>query len=162
MALIQGKAFYAKVLGKPQPGYDKEKNEWSFDLSLDEKGKAEAKRLGFTEKIKNKGDDRGDFIQFKRGEFKNTKPGEPAVANTPFSVVDQHGKPWDSKKLIGNGSTLNVKYSIYAGRKGNKPIALAIQVWDHVPYTAGGFPTKKLETAQAEDEADFTTASEDE
>jgi len=154
MALIQGKGFYTKVLGKPQPAYDKTKNEWSFDLALDKAGLAEAKRLGFAEKIKSKGDDRGQYITFRRAEFK----GDGEVRNQPFKVVDHHGKPWDDKKLIGNGSILNVRYNVYPGRKGNKPVALAIQVWELVPYLGkNDFPTKESGTAD-----DFTTAAPEE
>jgi len=154
MALIRGKGFYTKVLGKPQPAYDKTKNEWSFDLSLDAAGLAEAKRLGFMEKVKNKGDDRGQYVTFRRAEFK----GDGEVKNQPFKVVDHHGKDWDPKKLIGNGSVLNVRYNVYPGRKGNKPVALAIQIWEHIPYEGkNDFPTKEsTDTAD-----DFTTAVEE-
>lgn len=147
MALMRGTAYWTKILGKPLPGYtegDKAlaPKEWSMDFTPDADGLAAAKLQGFTGKLKNKGDERGQFIHFTRGEF---KAGGNEIANQPIPVVDHHGKPWDRKVLIGNGSTVNVKYSVYEGRKGNKPILLAVQVWNLIPYVGkpqADFPVK--------------------
>src|ERR1700675_2359524 len=123
--LLQGKAFYAKVLGAAKPKYEvNEGNEWSVDVKLDEAGLALAKKLGIDKKVRNRGDERGDFLTFRRNEIK----GDKVTKNNPIKVLDNHGEPWDQKKLIGNGSIVNVKFSIYVGRKGNKPIILAMQV----------------------------------
>lgn len=163
MAFMKGKGFWVKVLGKPHKGYDENKNEWSFDFTPDAESLVTAKKQGILPKLRDKGDERGKFFTFRRGEFK----GDGVTANQPIEVVDHHGQPWNPKTLIGNGSTLNVKYNVYEGRKGNKPIVLAIQVWDLVPYERkpGGpndFPTKDDEGGgQAPAQDEFPTADAD-
>src|SRR4051812_34403485 len=111
--LIQGgKAYWAKVVGNPVPGYDKTKKEWSFDLALggatiDGQDATKALRsLGLGRYIKNKADDRGDYIHMKRKALK-----ADGSASTPIRIVDHHNEPWDTR-LIGNGSTLNVSVGL--------------------------------------------------
>jgi hypothetical protein len=152
--LITGKAFWTKILGKPVPKYEQpadaplKDREWTFDLSVDNATVKVLKDLGLGSKIKNKQDDMGNYITFKRNATKNDEANTP---NNPIKVVDHHGKPWDSKVSIGNGSTLNVRFNVYQGRKANKPVVLAVQVWDLVKYNNpnGDFPVK---------EEDFSTA----
>lgn len=142
MAMLHGKIYYAKILGAPQKAYNPGELEWAFDVSIDEatKEKLLSENLPKT-KIKNKGDERGDFIQFKRRSI--TMEGEPAK---PYEVVDRKGQPWDQTTLIGNGSEVNVKYLInewtFNKTKGFKANALAVQVWEHIPYKGREeFPT---------------------
>jgi hypothetical protein len=133
MALLQGKAFWAKVVGEPKPGYDKSKREWSIDVAIDDTTRKALAKEGLGSYIKNKGDERGDFVSFKRKELKSD-----GTKAKPIRIVDHNGQDWPAKKLIGNGSTVNVKYLIneyeYNGKKGKKPGILAIQVWDLVEY----------------------------
>lgn len=156
--LIQGKGYWVKVLGAPHPGYtegDKSlaPKEWSMDLSLDKAAIQQATSLKIISKTRNVGDDRGTFLTFRRREFK----GDGVTRNQPIKVVDHQGAPWDPKKLIGNGSTLNVNFKLFEGRKGPKPIILAIQVWDHVEYVGkDAFPRKKMKT-----EEDFSESTDD-
>lgn len=132
MALIRGKAYWAKIVGKPTPGYDKSKLEWSFDLSIDDETRKQLIKEGVGDRIKNKGDERGDFITFKRPAKR-----QDGTDSKPIKVVDHHGNAWD-RRLIGNGSTLNVKFLINEYNAGprviRKPAVLAVQVWDYVEY----------------------------
>lgn len=136
MPMLQGKAYWAKIVGPPQPGYDKTKREWSFDVAIDEATAQQLAEFGCEHKIKNKGDDRGDFVQFKRPEF--NRQGEPV---TPYKVFDAHKKPWPDDVLIGNGSEIRVIYAVneieFGGKKHIKPSAIKIQVVNLVPYEGG-------------------------
>jgi hypothetical protein len=141
MALLKGKAFWAKIVGGPQLAFDKVTKEWSVDVSLDAEGVKQAADLGISSKVKNKGDDRGNFITFKRREKKTD--GTP---NQAIRIYDHHGQPWKGG-LIGNGSEVNVKFNVYEGRNGKRPVILALQVWNHVPYEGpamdSDFPTRE-------------------
>lgn len=139
---LTGKAYWFQVLGKPVANYNKDGFEWTFDVSLDEATKKELIGYGLTSKIKNKGDDRGDFITFKRASVKRSgdRAGEE---NEPLRVVGPDGKtPWDKALKVGNGSTIRVKYSINptvnkrTKEKGMRADPLSIQVWEHVAYEA--------------------------
>jgi hypothetical protein len=136
--VIRGTLNWAKVLGAPQFNeYAKEK-QWSVDVSPDDKGLAELKRLklstGEKSKLKNKKDGRGDFISFRQSEFK--KNGEP---NDPIKITDAQGNPWPANKLIGNGSKADVKFSYcdFGATKGS--YIKAIRVLEHVPYVVQEF-----------------------
>lgn len=141
--MMQGKAYWAKIVGKPVKGYNEGEFEWSIDVALDEAHVEQVKREGWQSKIKNKFDDRGNFVQFKRKSVK--KDGDPAK---PIRIVDHRGEAWPDNKLIGNGSTVNVKYELNdppTGSKVPRVSIIAVQVWDYVPYERKGgsdFPTK--------------------
>jgi len=132
LALFKAKAHWAK-LTKPGKGYKNPKtgvqgvDEWSVDLSIDEATKKALLGEGLDpDKIKNKGDDRGDFVQYKR-KITNAA-GE---SNQPIRVVGPDDKPWGST-LIGNGSDVFVKYTINdGGRLG----VFAIKISKLVEYT---------------------------
>ena len=145
--LIRGKAYWAKVLGEPlrNDNYPENPRQWSVDVAVDAKTLETLKEAGLFGKIKNKGDERGSFITFKRKEFKSGG----TTANQAIKIVDHHGNAWDKRKLIGNGSEVNVRFNIYEDRRGGKnPAILAIQVWDLVTYEAPNredFPVKDTE-----------------
>ncbi len=86
--------------------------------------------------IKNKGDDRGDFVTIKR-KVKRKDGNENAA---PI-VVDAQKRPLGIDVLIGNGSIVNVLYSTYdwefKGRKGTSADLKSVQVTDLVPYESG-------------------------
>lgn len=149
--MLTAKAFYAKVVGKPHPGYDKSKYEWSLDAcNLTAEAKKTLKAQGIGDYIKNKGDDRGDFMTFKRPAMKSDgAPGKP------IRVVDNKGQPWDQTKFIGNGSTVNINYAVNdKASGGSKPGIIALQVWEHVPYESSddGFPVSEGGTEDWSDE----------
>lgn len=133
MPMIRGTASWAKIVGAPAKAYDPGKFEWSVDVSVDEATRKDLIKQGIGDKVRNKGDDRGDFLTFKRPSTR--KDGTPSK---PIEIVDHEGKPWPDGVKIGNGSILNVKYVIneteYGGRKFKKPGILKVQVWEHVPY----------------------------
>ena len=163
--LIKGKGEWVKILGQPHPGYTEgdpatAPREWSMDLVLDETGQAQAKRLGIGKKVRNKAGK--NFLTFRRREFK----GDGHTANQPIKVVDHHNNPWDRSKLIGNGSTLNVSFKLFEGKKGPKPVIMAVQVWDHKPYVGkSDFPVREEENwtddVKAAGPGAMITASED-
>lgn len=140
--ILQGSAYWAKIVGDPQPGYDKTQKEWSMDLgNLTEKNIATLKEAGLGHKVKNKGDDRGDFIQFKRKALKKDQATGAMVPSKPIEIVDKDKNPWDGKTKIGNGSTVNVKFLVnettYNGKKFLKPGIIGVQVVKHVPWEGG-------------------------
>lgn len=132
--VIQGKAWYPKVLGAPAWGYKNQYKEWSTDVTLDEKTKARLLEAGMSAGVvKNKGDDRGDFITFKRRETR--KDGTPGK---PIEVVDKKGAPWNQKTLIGNGSVVNAKIILNEQNGETKPGLLKMQVVELVEYEGRG------------------------
>ena len=60
MPVLSGKAYWAAI-SNPNTTFEPV---WSIDLALDAKAKKEAIDLGLT--VKNKSDDRGDFVTIKR------------------------------------------------------------------------------------------------
>lgn len=153
--LIQGKARWAKIVGKPQPGYDKTQLEWSMDVYIDEAAKEAMTAEGVAGSIKNKGD--GDYVSFKRRAIK--RDGNPAQ---PIRVVDHHGNDWDNR-LIGNGSTVNVKFAInettYNGKMTLRPSIIAVQVWDLVEFEKGeSFPTRESTPSESWSEVEEEVA----
>lgn len=136
--LIRGKAKWSKVTGEPVWGYENKFKEWSIDVYLDADTVERLKAEGLGPKIKDKGN--GDYMSFKRKELK--VDGSP---NQPIRIVDHRGNAWDGSK-IGNGSVVNVNFAINEFGKGkNDKTAniLSMQVWDHVKYDGGEFPTKE-------------------
>lgn len=135
MAIFQGTAKYAKILGSAPWGYQNQYKEWSIDVTLtpDVKTKLLAEGLD-PKKIKEAKDGSYEFIKFKRREVK--KDGSPGQ---PFRVVGPDAQPWDDKTLIGNDSKINVKYVVNTRPDGTRDIgALAFQVTEHVPYEGKG------------------------
>jgi|TARA_R110000803_G_scaffold78077_1_gene143176 hypothetical protein len=128
MSVIQGKAYWASIVN-PNTTFDSD-GVYSIDVSLDAKNKKVAETDGLT--IKNKGDDRGDFVSIKRnvrrknGDF-NTKP----------TLMDSQKRNMKDT-LIGNGSEVSVLYSTYQwefkGRSGTNADLRAIQVTNLIPY----------------------------
>lgn len=140
--IIQGTAYWAKIVGDPQPGYDKTQKEWSIDVgNLDDETVQKLKAEGIGNKVKNKGDDRGNFISFKRKALKKDQATGQMVPSKPIKIVDAQKREWDGKTLIGNGSTVNVSFVIndvpYNGKNFRKPGIIAVQVVKLVDYEGG-------------------------
>lgn len=136
--ILRGKTSFAKILGDPRLNYSKDGKEWSMDLVLDKAGVKDVNARGIKQKIKQKDNyvDGQPYIRFKRDEFK--KDGR---ANDPIEVVDIIGKPWDEKKLIGNGSVVDVKFRVvdYGAGKQKGMYIDKVKVLDLVPYDGGDF-----------------------
>lgn len=144
MPMIRGTAAWAKIIN-PVPTYDKTDKEWTFDLVIDDAAKKTLAGLGVAGQIKiNKNGE--SIIKFSRRVTKKDPDNAlNRVPATPIRIVDKHGQPWDNKKLIGNGSTLNVQFAVNDRPNGKRASVLAVQVWDLVEYEGKGdyeeFPT---------------------
>ena len=141
--MITGPCHYARITGEAPKTKFSPRGQWSIEISLDGKTKQRLLEAGMKKDyIKNKGDDRGDYLQFTRDAVK--KDGKPGK---PIEVVGPDKAPWPEDKLIGNGSIVNAIISLnereWKGEKFLKPGVISIQVWEHVPYERGGFPTKE-------------------
>lgn len=144
--IVTGKARYAKILGAAPPGYDNGPEEWTLDLVVDEAGEKQYLASGGSDFYVKVNKDTGEkYVRFSRKAIKRD-----GSEGKPFTVVGPDGKAWDQKKLVGNDSILNIKFSLneitHKGAKRLKPSALAIQVWEHIKYEGkGGFPTRPVE-----------------
>ena len=111
MSVISGKAFWASVVS-PNTTFEPV---WSIDVTLDAENKAIVEADGL--KVKNKGDERGDFVTIKRKVQGKTRENNPPV------VVDAQKRPFPEGVKIGNGSVVNVQYKPYEWTwKGNSGI----------------------------------------
>lgn len=124
--IISGKAYWASVIA-PNTTFEPC---WKIDITLDEENKAKVEADGLS--VKNKGDERGDFITLKR----NVQTREGASKEPP-EVIDAQKNKWDGA-MIGNGSVVNVKYKAYdysyRGKSGRSAELLKVQVVDLIPY----------------------------
>ena len=101
---------------------------------MDAKTKKQLQDLGLGPRIKNKGDERNDFITIKR---KYTR--KDGTKNLAPRVVDSKRTPISSDILIGNGSLVNVAFDTYdydiKGNKGVGSSLKAVQVTKLVEYS---------------------------
>lgn len=136
--IINGKAYWAKIVGKPVDGYKNQYKEWSFDLAIDKDTASMLKKQGLGKYLKNNDDDRGTYIHLRRKAKK-----KDGTDSKPIKIVDHRGNDWDNR-LIGNGSELNVNVGIneFDGNLTLSPVS--VQVWNLVPYIPKGqFPTRE-------------------
>ena len=130
MPVLNGKAYWASVV-TPNTTFDAD-GVYSIDLAVDDKTKKVAEGEGLT--IKNKGDDRGNFVTFKRKAKR--KDGNP---NKAPEIMDNMKRPLQNT-LIGNGSTVNVLFKTYewnhkpTNRSGKSADLQAVQVVNLIPY----------------------------
>ena len=129
MSVIKGSAYWASIVS-PNTTFDSD-GVWSIDVgNLDKKNLEVAKNDGL--EIKNKGDDRGDFVTVKR----KVRRKDGSMNKAP--EVKDAQKRTMINTLIGNGSEVNVLYSTYEwefkGRSGVSADLRAIQVTNLVPY----------------------------
>jgi hypothetical protein len=116
--------------------------DWSVDVTPDAAGRAELKRLGITNKLREPKDTdtrKETFLSFRQKEFHLDKDGNK-VANEPITIKDGQGNAW-SGGLIGNGTIADVKFTIRDYGKG-KPKGVyiqAIRILDLVPYEVQEF-----------------------
>ena len=154
MAKVYGSVYWAKLKRPDQFG------RWSIDVCLETPEAVKKFRKEFPYiTIKNKGDERGDFVQFKRN-IKNAN-GEDVQ---PPRVVDRGKAPFT--QLIGNGSKCWVVFSEYPidnkFKKGMGCSLSAVQVVELVPFvTDGTAELDDLESAEDELEADTPETTEE-
>lgn len=139
--IINGTAYWAKIVGEPQTGYDKTQKEWSLDLgNLTDETVAKLEEVGLGPKIK-RDEKRGAYISFKRKSLKKDPTTGNMIPAKPIKIVDAHKRDWDGKTLIGNGSELNVSFVVneteYNKKKFKKPGVIAVQVVKLVEYEGG-------------------------
>lgn len=114
--VIRGKAHWAKVLGAPLLNTFSGVREHSIDITPDEAGLAEIKRIG-APKLRDPGpkDTRtAQFVTFRHKETREDRQSGEIVKNDPIKIVDAAGTPWPQDKLIGNESTVDLKFSVKA------------------------------------------------
>ena len=134
IATITGKAYFAKILGRPVPNYNKDGKEWALGVIISEETADRLKQEGFKYKLKETPDGQ-IVVNFKHPEFQ-----KDGTQNEPLRVLGPDGvTPWPHNSLVGNGSTLNVKFNAVEGKgKAGKPemkwYVRAVQVFEHVPY----------------------------
>ena len=128
--VIAGTAYWASVI-HPNTKFDAD-GVVTIDVgNLDDLNKKKAKKDGLT--IKDKGDEKGEFVTIKR-RVRNNK----GVLNRAPNVVDAN-KRLITDTMIGNGSKVNVLYEPFewnfGGKSGVSADLRAVQVTELVPYT---------------------------
>ncbi len=128
--VISGTSYWASVI-TPNTKFDAD-GVWTIDVgNLDDLNKKKAQKDGLT--IKNKGDEKEDFVTFKR-KVRNAK----GSLNRQPNVVDAN-KRLITETMIGNGSKVNVLYEPFewnfGGKTGVSADLRAVQVTDLVPYS---------------------------
>lgn len=131
---LRGTLYWPKVLiSQLHDNYNKDGQEWTFDLALDADGIKHAKQHKELN-IKDKDDERGKFITFKQ---KFREDSDRSLEKQAIRIVEADGKTlWDQDKEIGNGSVADVKFQITDYGKGKYPgiYPRAIRVVSHVSY----------------------------
>lgn len=108
---LTGKLYWAKVFGAPVETYQGDAEEWTLDVTPDQRGIELLNRIGLGGKLRNKDDDREDFITFRRAAINKTKN----VPNNHIEVVDSEDNPWDEQAhpQLGNGTIVKVKFNVF-------------------------------------------------
>ena len=130
--ILSGTAYWASVIN-PNTRFDDD-GVWTIDVgNLDDLNKRKAKKDGLT--IKDKGDEKGEFVTIKR-RVRNNK----GVRNRAPNVVDAN-KRLITDTMIGNGSKVKVQYkeweSTYRGQNYKGLDFMAMKVLDIVEYNGG-------------------------
>ncbi len=99
---IKGTLFYSHFR-EPNTKGEYPSNKYQVDLAINEKTTEELEARGI--QIKNKGDDKGNFVTLK--------------ANKQPRVFSPEGKQYEDIPLVGNGSTGIIHVHIYPNREAN-------------------------------------------
>lgn len=133
---LSGKVHWAKVIGEPRPNYGGDAREWTFEFEPDEAGVKVLKQHKLTDRLKDKENPERRILVLRKTEF--NKDGNP---NPPIRLYDGEDQEWDKTKLIGNGSSADVKLDIrdygVGKKKGVYPVA--IRITDLVSYQSSEF-----------------------
>jgi len=151
--VISGKAYWASI-ATPNTTFDPD-GIWTVDVgNLDKDSIDQLKNDGLT--VKNKGDDRGDFVTIKR----KVRRKDGQMNRTP-DLVDAKKRQM-TNTMIGNGSDVNVLYSTYdwefKGRKGTSADLKSIQVTNLIPFSSGDEETFDEVDGYASDSANPSEA----
>ena len=129
MPVLSGKAHWASN-ANPNTTFEPV---YSIDLAIEGDELNKARQLGLT--IKNKGDDRGNFVTIKRKQYR--KDGSE---NKRPDLVDSN-KNNMGNTLVGNGSDVNVLFKTfeweYAGKTGMGTELQKVQVTNLIEYSDG-------------------------
>ncbi len=140
-----GNAYYPH-LHRPHKAAETDKLKYSLDLTVDKKTAKFLEELGVPIKNRATGknvlkkdetDTKGDYVTLKRSA-EYIKDGELVKLSAP-KVIDAKTNTIPESILIGNGSLVKVKASIYKYTKPKKGVGLgfiAVQVLDLVPFEA--------------------------
>ena len=130
MAVLKGKAHWAKVDRAVNP-FDPSKPRWSIDVQLvDPDSVKMIEEMGVP--IKNKDDERGDFVTLQKDQFltNGQELPKPRVIDSKKNDI--------SGTLIGNGSMVKVSFYPkewkYANRAGVRAVLKDVQVLELVEY----------------------------
>ena len=125
MTLISGKAYWASITA-PNTTFEPC---WTIDVALDEENYEKVIADGVP--VKNKSDDRGNFVTIKRKVDGKNGP------NLAPELVDTQRQPMFNT-LIGNGSDVNVLYRPfdwdYKGKSGRSADLQKVQVVNLIAY----------------------------
>ena len=130
MPILNGKAYWASVVS-PNTTFDAD-GVYSIDVAVDAENKKKAEAEGLS--IKNKGDERNDFVTIKRKVRRKdgSKNRQPELMDGQKKLIPN--------TMVGNGSLVNVLYSTYdweyRGRKGVGADLRSVQVVDLIPYSS--------------------------
>jgi hypothetical protein len=122
---VKGKCEWAK-LTKPDPKY----NNYTINMYLDPESvkvwkESEAQNKTYTNKETNE-----EYITLRRPDFKLV--GKEVMTFGPVEVLDKDNKPFTD--LIGNGSEVTCKVTVYDTAKGKGTRLEAVRVETLVPY----------------------------
>ena len=128
MTVLSGTVYWASIQA-PNTAYEPE---WGLDMLVDDNNRKAFEADGVD--IKNKGDERGDFVHIRQKVSRRD-----GTQNDAPVVMDGQKKPF--KELVGNGSIANVQYTPFEwsmnGKSGVSPILKRVQIVEHVPYAGG-------------------------
>jgi len=143
--ILPGIAYWAKVFefNRDKTGYNNELaaigGQTTIDVDLDQDAFAEFLGTGAMMRPKPSPDNPGMMrVKFKRKWTENYGGGEPGIFTAD-------GTPWDIEEmgLIGNGSKVQVKFSVYDTKYQNKGCRLEeIMVEDLVEFRSEGGSNK--------------------
>ncbi len=123
-------------LATPENKFGSEETQWAIDLILSDDESRKWVRAGLATKERFMDVDGVEVPVIKLK--KDTHWKKSGEAKTPVKVVDAYGQEVDAR-LIGNGSIVNVQYSVreweFQGRKGKTPELVAVQVIELVEFT---------------------------
>jgi hypothetical protein len=145
--VFSGEIFWSKVFEGQADSYDGGPEFYKITLIPDDESWAKFKASKLKLKPREvSSDDSRLAITFRRDKApKVLEDGTELGGGTP-RVLDAEGDPWDTNKLIGNGSKGQILVNRYFPK--TKPNLVghrleAVKILKHVPYEAGGDPFTK-------------------
>lgn len=124
---LKGKVNWAK-LNKPDEKY----GNYTVDLYPDEASKEAYAKSEAQTAYKTNEDTKEQFLILRRPDVKLV--GKELVKYGRPEVLDKDNQPWDMENLIGNGSVVTCKLTVYDTAKGKGSRLEAVRVEEHVPY----------------------------